>query len=282
MIFPLLLALTCHVPQADKILARELAGIEPAFAALPPEQAMSYAPRPGLQRVFSPAELSGLAERNGIPYSPSGSICFEWPTRLLNAEEVRTALLAAAGPQAEVDLLDYSKMPVPQGSIVFPRPALSPRGIWKGYVEYTRGKRVEVWARVRVRAPYVRLVTTADITAGTALNVGQLRVERGVGPDLAPAWLESAEVAIGRVTRRWIPSGTPVTEGMLQRPRSVARGEPVTVDVKSGTARISFSGTAESAGSVGDIVPVRNPETRRVVRARVTGPGRAVLVLGHT
>jgi flagella basal body P-ring formation protein FlgA len=282
MILGLLLALLCAAPQGDKILARDLAAVEPAFAALPGAQPISYSPQPGLKRVFTPAELRGLAQRNGIEYLRGSPVCFEWAMRRLDESEIRTLLSEAAGAGVEVELLEYSKTPVPQGAIVFPKRGLSARGIWKGYVEYTPGKRFEVWARVRVMAPYVGVVATEPIRGGAAISGPHLRLEQGVRAELASDHLTSVEAAAGRVARRLIAAGTAITEAMLEPVRTVARGEALRVDVKSGGALISFAGTAESAGCVGDVVSVRNPSTRRVVRARITGPGRAEVNLGRT
>ena len=54
-------------------------------------------------------------------------------------------------------------------------------------------------------------------------------------------------------------------------------GDAVEVEVRNGGALLRMEGTAESAGAVGEMVTVRNPSSRQLIRARVTGPGRVAI-----
>jgi len=51
--------------------------------------------------------------------------------------------------------------------------------------------------------------------------------------------------------------------------------------VRNGGAFVKLEGTAESAGAVGEMVSVRNPSSRQLIRARVLGPGKATVDSGR-
>jgi flagella basal body P-ring formation protein FlgA len=50
--------------------------------------------------------------------------------------------------------------------------------------------------------------------------------------------------------------------------------------VMNGASRVSVDALASSAARRGDMVQLRNPGTGKTFRAKVSGPGQAVIVLG--
>jgi flagella basal body P-ring formation protein FlgA len=74
-----------------------------------------------------------------------------------------------------------------------------------------------------------------------------------------------------------------VTQGMKSQTRiapaapEVERGDSVTVEVRSGAARLAFDAKAESSGRAGDSVLVRNPENGHLFQARVEGKGKVLV-----
>jgi hypothetical protein len=65
MAFPLLLAMVsqpdgCYPVQDDRIYARDMTAAIPAFAGVPADFALGYAPAPGTRRVFKGAALERL------------------------------------------------------------------------------------------------------------------------------------------------------------------------------------------------------------------------------
>ena len=57
----------------------------------------------------------------------------------------------------------------------------------------------------------------------------------------------------------------------------VGRGERVSVEVTSGSARLAFEATAESSGRVGNFVLVRNPANGRLFQAKVAAKGKVIV-----
>jgi flagella basal body P-ring formation protein FlgA len=63
----------------------------------------------------------------------------------------------------------------------------------------------------------------------------------------------------------------------VTRPNDVNRGDLVRVEVHMGAARLALTGRAESAGRLGDLVPVRNLDSSRVFEARVEGKDSVIV-----
>jgi flagella basal body P-ring formation protein FlgA len=115
------------------------------------------------------------------------------------------------------------------------------------------------------------------IRAGERITGDLIRVETGIG---MPASIEMAtepEQVVGKTSRRLLPSGSPIRLDSLEQTATVARGDPMQVDVISGRARVRFDGIAQATAGAGQVVAVRMRDSGRIIHARVSGQGRAVL-----
>ena len=77
--------------------------------------------------------------------------------------------------------------------------------------------------------------------------------------------------------RRSLPAGRLLTEGDLEPLPLVYRGETVQLLLQRGAIEIELRGEAMSDGWLGDHIRVRNPLTRRVMTATVSGGGEVTL-----
>lgn len=290
------LATTCIAVQGERIRAADLAQAVPAFAALPPEEPLGYAPSPGARRVLGPRELERLAGLHGVSLSAAPNICVERVADKLTKERVLAALEAAlANSQARVELLDFSRYPVPPGEIEFPRSGFVPPlagaktpVVWRGRLRYADHRSLPLWARVRVSVAGKRVVAVQNLPANRPIQSSQVRVETAELSPFAAAAIESLEQIAGRVPRRTIRAGEPLTAKLLTVPPAVAQGEIVQVEVSSGAAQLSLSARAESSGRPGDTILLRNLDNGRRFPARVEGQGKVkvdakkILPLGVT
>lgn len=274
----------CVAVESDRFLAADLARVAPAFGRLTPEEPLGYAPAPGARRILSAAELARLAARYGLAVQPQ-EVCLERAVRTLSPESVLAALRAALGRQdARIELVDFSRQPVPRGELEFPRSGLgapvagdNAAVLWRGRLRYDGARTLPVWARVRITAPGRRLVALENLAPGKPVAAAQLRVEEAEWFPLAEAPLTAIEQAAGKLPRRWIRAGSLLYARMLDPPREVERGEEVSVEVASGAAQLRFTARAESAGRAGDVILVRSAVNGRRLAARVAGPGKVVL-----
>ena len=101
----------------------------------------------------------------------------------------------------------------------------------------------------------------------------------GMSEPVRGQYVDNLQDAIGRVARRLIRADAPVERTALGEARVVARGDAVQVDVVSGGATLRFEGIAQAPGAAGTLVPVKNPDTGKIVHARLDSEGHARLDL---
>jgi flagella basal body P-ring formation protein FlgA len=190
------------------------------------------------------------------------------PSRVLEAMQRQL-------PGGQIDVLDFTHEPVPEGTLEFPVTGLR-RGAaayWDGFVSYGGGRRFAVWAKVRVRLLGRVVAAGEDLAAGRSVSAAQLQmVERDVAPH--SGLIQQIEDAVGKQTRRSIRAGTILRPADLERPRDVVAGDRVRVEVWSGAAHLELEARAESAGSAGERVTVQNPGSKQHFFARVEGKGK--------
>jgi flagella basal body P-ring formation protein FlgA len=273
----------CLPVEGERILGRDLAKANPSFAAAPPEVPIGYAPSPGARRIFRPAQLRRLANRWGLSLDKSDEICFERPLQPLTRERLLSSMEASLGRmKGHIEIIEFIRYPTPQGEVVFPisglgkPPSLEPRApvMWRGFVRYAGKRRFRIWARVKISVSEKCAVALEKIEAGRPIGAGQVRVEtRESFPGLTGR-AKSLDEVVGHIPRRSIRAGSTVRLDLLKQPKDIDRGDLVYVIAKNGGARIEFEARAQSPGSRGESILVRNPATGRNFRGRVEGKGR--------
>jgi flagella basal body P-ring formation protein FlgA len=283
-------AAECSNVTSEHITGRDLSVAFPALNAIPAELIIGYAPLPGTKRIFHPAEILSIARRNNISLQTAPDICFEWPMRPLDRDAVLKAMqLSIQTPGVRIELTEISAFPVPYGQLEFPRghlgkPALPDQAspvLWRGSVLYAKNRRYPVWAKVRITTACVKLVAIESLKPGNQITAAQVKEETGTCfPDLSQRLLTRLE-AVGKIPLRIIPAGSEIRPGVLTEPYAVNQGDEIAIEVRSGSARLAFTARAQASGRAGDLISVRNPESKRVFRARVEGKDKAVVEAGN-
>jgi len=288
MAFPLLLAMVsqpdgCYPVQDDRIYARDVTAAIPAFAGVPADFALGYAPAPGTRRVFKGAALERLALNQGVTLESSPDVCFERAMATLEAHEILEALhMAWNGPDVNMELRSWSPQIAPQGKVVFPRtglqmPAVSdPQAevVWRGYVLYGNNRRFGISARARITTSATRVVAVTDLSAGETVREDQVRLETFDTFALDDRPARRLDEVVGYVPRARIRAGSTVLRNQLNRAPEITRGDVVQVEVTAGGAHLAFEGKAQSNGTTGAVILVKNPSSGKDLRARVTGKGK--------
>jgi flagella basal body P-ring formation protein FlgA len=145
-------------------------------------------------------------------------------------------------------------------------------------VVYGDARQFAIWARVTVTATLVRVVAVESLRAGQLVEPGQLRLETSLGFPMPAKLAGSIGQVAGRLLLRPVPAGSPIHLDQLAAPFDVNRGDVVDVEVRSGAARLSFTGRAEADGRSGDMVAIRNESSKRLFQARVNGKGKALVI----
>jgi flagella basal body P-ring formation protein FlgA len=270
----------CATVEGDRITAGDLARVAPEFRVIAAQTELAHSPLPGVRRIFAAAELLRLAERAGITLDAPAEVCVERAAMSLDAALVSPVMQAALRTdKAQIEILKISRSVAPKGTIEFPLSGLRPlsdqsdTARWQGRIVYG-DRTLPVWALVRIRAAFTRLVAKADLEPGMPLTESDVALEQCEGAAYVTAPLTPADV-LGLVPRRPIPAGAAITGKLLDRPIEIARGDEVIVSAKQGGILLRVSGIAEGSGRRGEQIVIRNATSGKRFRARVQGKGIA-------
>jgi flagella basal body P-ring formation protein FlgA len=223
-------------------------------------------------------ELRRLAGRLGLP-EPEREVCVERrvapldPTRIIAAMKMHQ-------PAARIELLDYSRQPVPEGVLEFPMSGLRPAsagGFWTGAIQYGGRHRLTVWARVIITVSAPRVIAAENLNPGKPLDRSALRVETAEDFPSADPLPASIDEIAGKVLRRPVRAGTAIHAAWLDEPKAVTRGETVQVEVREGGALLQFPAEAQGSGAVGQTILVLNPSSNKRFPARVEAAGKVAV-----
>ena len=276
---------TCLPIHGDWILADDLGTSIPDFRGAA-GRTLSHAPLAGTQRRFSRVDLRRLARGFGISDEASGdwpeSVCFAYALAPVGRESVTEAIRRSASTEVSFELTEFSLFPVPAGNVEFKNVSFRPdrpdgSKLLIGRVVYGRGRQVPIWARVRSHSKPTGLVASGELRPGVRLQAEHAHLATlEIGQS---NYLTAASQIEGLTVRRKVAQGTPLTANMLIRRPEVSAGEAVLVSVRSGSAQLSFESRAESGGSTGDLILLKNPDSGQKFRAKVDGTARASLQL---
>jgi flagella basal body P-ring formation protein FlgA len=126
-----------------------------------------------------------------------------------------------------------------------------------------------LYVPVRVSVTKTLLVAAVPLERGKILAASDvILAEREVGA-LPGGYLTAPEAAVGRVVRRAIPAGAAVAPGSLEIPVLVRRGQPVTLEARSGAIVVQMAGVARADGALGEMIAVENINSRKVLQGVV-------------
>ncbi|MFO0982171.1 MAG: flagellar basal body P-ring formation chaperone FlgA [Planctomycetota bacterium] len=163
---------------------------------------------------------------------------------------------------APVIRFDHGKNPVAAGPV---RVSVAVDVGGQTYTRIALTFRLRLFADVYVAASFIARGTTL-----VSAPIVPARVERSV---MRGEPLVSLEQLNGLVARRDVREGEMLCLEDGVRPIVLKSGDPVTIVVTRGQLTITAKGQARGDGAVGDLVAVQNLDTKRVLKARIDGPG---------
>jgi len=275
----------CALVAGERILGRDMAAAVPQLALLPPDLPVGYSPMPGVRRIFLIAELQELANRHGISTKIGAPVCFSWAVHPLSRQEIVEALKKSlAGIDADLEITDQCRVPVPQGEVVFPLTGLTAESshpaFWNGYVRYAENRKFTTWVQVRVTVHENRIVAAHALSAGEMIGPADIKTVAYSGPLQSTAVLHKDQDAAGKCPVRPIAAGTFLAESMLAVPQDVERQQLVTVHIHCGATLVETQGIAVESGHRGDVIKIRNPKTGRLFLGLISGHGAVTVVPG--
>ncbi|MHA6164361.1 flagellar basal body P-ring formation chaperone FlgA [Pseudomonas sichuanensis] len=132
-------------------------------------------------------------------------------------------------------------------------------------------------AQVRLLRDVV--VMTRPLKRESVVGEGDIALrERDVGT-LGPGYLTQMDQAVGMKLLRPTVIDQVLTQQHLEQAELVRKGDHVVIVARSGTLSVRMPGEALSKGGLQEQIRVRNLNSKRVVKARVTGPGQVEVAM---
>ena len=160
--------------------------------------------------------------------------------------------------------------PVPEGEIIAPL-SVSP-GTGSVTLKFDDGGTVKSLA-VRLSWSQPAMVAARPLDRGTILAPEDM-VLQTVRVLRSQAIASGPEEAVGRELQKSLPAGDPIPLNILAVPPILKRGDPVLIVFRRKGFLIEVRGEALDGGAAGDLVRVRNLQSRAVLRGVLIGPGR--------
>ena len=143
------------------------------------------------------------------------------------------------------------------------------------------GDRIAATRMIAVQALINRTVvaTRGPIARGQVISSEDVEVGRQwMGPNAKPPVLPDA--AVGQVAARQIQAGAVLTTGDVTAPVVCKRGDIVWVHALSGPLTVKAKCRAQGQARDGELVQLKMDGSDKTFSARMSGPGRAVVVTG--
>lgn len=118
---------------------------------------------------------------------------------------------------------------------------------------------------------------THDIVAGESVSAASLTTTEVPAARLSSSMITSAGTLSGQVARRNLRANTPLFAFDFSKPMIVKKGELVTISVDYPGIQLSVQGQAMANAGLGDVISIMNTSSRRIVEARITGAGTALI-----
>lgn len=92
-------------------------------------------------------------------------------------------------------------------------------------------------------------------------------------------YMTAVELAVGQKLLRPMVTDQVLTLTHLEQVAAVRKGDQVVISARSGTLSVKMPGEALSDGGLSEQIRVKNLNSKRVIKARITGPGQVEVAL---
>ncbi|MFQ5766660.1 MAG: flagellar basal body P-ring formation chaperone FlgA [Acidobacteriota bacterium] len=140
------------------------------------------------------------------------------------------------------------------------------------------GSRRRLWVAARMEVQVPLVVSTTSIRRGETLSPDQFRMDladllalRGRRP------LDMKALEVDLTARRNIEAGAPLTADLVVRTPVIRQGQRIGLVVRMGGITVRTTGIARRTAAAGDLIPISNAQTGKIINARVVDRRTAVV-----
>lgn len=272
----------------DTLTVRDLIDNAPVALA---ETPLFRAPALGASGTIQARRIVQAAEALGLSVQTGGrvQVTVTRAARQVGPSEIEAALKKRLAAEFGVDAVATGVAFDGAAPILTAAPSVTDEPVASEVSYDRRSRRVSatIWlgpspserrAQLRVSGTAIDLVEVIvagrAIERGHTVKTGDLAIERRPRDVLAPEAAHDGSVLEGRVLRRSVAAGSIVRPTDLIRPEIVGRGDIVTATYEAPGVALSMRLKANDAGALGDQITLTNPQSKKVLHATVTAPGR--------
>ena len=161
--------------------------------------------------------------------------------------------------------------PVPPGLPISP-PSIAP-GSGSVTLKYDDGAGGGRTLAVRLKWQRPAVVAARPVERGTVLTAGDLAIQT-VRVLRSTPLASSPDEVLGKAVRRNLAAGEPIALNLLSDSPIIQRGDSVIISFRTPGFSIEVRGQALDGGVEGDLIRVRNLQSKNVIQAVVVAPGR--------
>jgi len=132
-----------------------------------------------------------------------------------------------------------------------------------------------------VRHEYSVVVAARPIARGEIVDAGALSAAIRLLPSAPTGLISDPASAVGRAAVREIAAGTLLSSNLIKSTQTIKRGQSVTLSLASGAVAVRVAGTALRDGALGERIPVRNLNSKRVVEGVILDAGIVEVAAGR-
>lgn len=120
---------------------------------------------------------------------------------------------------------------------------------------------------------------TRPLKRGTLIGYDDVTLRERDISLINQGYLTATELAVGQKLLRPVVSDQVLTLTHLEQAAAVRKGDQVVINASSGTLSVKMPGEALSDGGLSEQIRVKNLNSKRVIKARITGPGQVEVAL---
>lgn len=130
---------------------------------------------------------------------------------------------------------------------------------------------VYVPAHIKIFADVI--AATQPLLRGTDISAADIMLVRQELSQLRSGYFTKKEAVIGKILTQNLAAGHAITPKRIKAAILVRRGEKVTIVVSVGTLKVRGKGEALNDAARGELISVRNSQSKRIIQGIVTKPG---------
>jgi len=123
------------------------------------------------------------------------------------------------------------------------------------------------------------VVSAHPLTRGSLVQESDLDFAEVNVVTLSKQYTTDIAPLVGKELTRSIMANSPINPKYLKEPAVVNKGDAVVVIAHTGAISVRIPGVALAEGHVGQQIRVRNERSKRIVKARIIGPGEVQVLL---